>query len=502
MYFQLFGSAIMGISGALVSVQADVAKGLPAFSVVGLPDSSVKEAEKRVRAAIRNSGFEFPNRRITINLSPANVPKAGSRFDLPIALAILGASGQIASRELPFGIVGELALDGSVRPVTGVLPMALACREAKLQGLIFPAENAVEVPELPGLKSLPVSTLRQAFDICTGNGYRPPRIPAATANQPTVERQPALDNVVGQERAKRAILLAAAGGHSLLMVGPPGCGKTMLAACASAIIPDLSPEESLEVTAIHSACGNLPMGSGLIFRPPFRSPHHTTSVQALIGGGRFPRPGEITLAHRGILFLDELPEFKRDALEALRQPWEEGCVRIARKEFSLTFPCEFLLIAAMNPCPCGGTGTKCRCTPSQIRHYRSKVSGPFLDRVDMLVEMEPSPEDQNSDWRQDYSEWRKLAAQARLRQAERSEVTGVTLNSRMGVRGLERCGISQEAWSVLQETCSRFGSSMRAYHRAAKLARTIADVEGSPVVTRIHVAEAIQYWRPQARSFT
>lgn len=494
-------TALNGLNGQLVQVEVDVSGGLPSFDLVGLPDTAVREARDRVRAAIKNSGYDFPIKRITVNLAPADIKKEGPLYDLPIAAGILAATEQIdASLLEKYIILGELSLNGAVRGITGALPNVITAWESGFSHVIVPQDNAEEAALVQGAMVFPVHNLAQFVRFIQGEEViAPHQVDIDVLLTGTGEAYADLAEVRGQHGARRALEVAAAGGHNVLMVGSPGSGKTMLARRMPGILPDLTPEEALETTKVHSLAAQLRPGQPMVVRRPFRSPHHSASAVALVGGGRIPKPGEISLANHGILFMDEMPEFHKDALEALRQPLEDGIVTISRVNSTVSYPARLMLIGAMNPCPCGFYGDpvrECTCTPYQIQRYISRISGPLLDRMDIHIEVP----------RMDYSEISHVepgessaevkgrVVNARLRQLERFNGGEPFSNARMDSAKVRKfCLLSKEAGSLLKAAYKQLNMSARAHDRILKVARTIADLEGADLIEAVHVAEAVQY---------
>ncbi|HEX9844352.1 MAG TPA: YifB family Mg chelatase-like AAA ATPase [bacterium] len=502
MIAKTFAATVLGVEAHPIEVEVDLAYGqLPVFTIVGLPDGTIRESKDRISAAVKNSGFAFPIRRITCNLAPAEMRKIGSGFDLPIATCLL-AGMEVMPPAAPerYMVVGELSLEGRVRPVRGVLPIAIAARQAGLEGLILPRDNELEAAVVEGLALYPVETLAQVVALLRGE-WAPERrsVDPHALFQQSSRYGEDLQDVKGQEQVKRALEIAAAGNHHLLMMGPPGSGKTMLARRLSSILPAISFEEALETTRIHSIAGLLSAERAMVAQRPFRSPHHSISQPGLVGGGSMPQPGEISLAHNGVLFLDELPEFPRQVLELLRQPLEDRRVTISRAAMALEFPCSFLLVCAMNPCPCGyrgDPGRRCRCSPHDVQRYRSRISGPLLDRIDLQIDVPVAPFDRLVEERRGEASAtvRERVQAARERQLARFAGSPTRANGLMTPREIEQhAALTPEGVALLRQASQKLGLSARAHARILKVARTIADLADAPDVTLAHLSEAIQY---------
>jgi magnesium chelatase family protein len=503
MLAKVISGAIVGLDGAIVEVEVDILPGLPKVIIVGLPDAAVEESSERVRSAIRNSGGTFPMRRIVVNLAPADLKKAGPAYDLPIAVGILLSSEQVSADVTDTMFIGELSLDGSLRHTNGVLPLVALAHDESIPNVIVPEADAKEAALIEGLTIIPVASLSQLVSHLRGETL----IPAFKRDGVLIDNTPLMNytdlaDIKGQEHVKRALEVAAAGGHNMIMCGPPGSGKTLLARALPSILPPMTNEEALDVTKIYSVSGLLPADTPFVRQRPFRSPHYTISNAGLVGGGHFPKPGEISLSHKGVLFLDELPEFGHSLLEVLRQPLEDKVVTISRAQGRVTFPCSFMLVGAMNPCPCGYYGDpfhKCTCPPSIVSRYQRRISGPFIDRVDIFVEVPHIDYEKLTDKRLGETSEKVQArvTAARSRQLQRFKGTKLTCNAEMTPSEIrEFCHVEDSAQSLLKAAMKQLYLSARAFHRILKLALTIADLENCDTIKAQHIAEAVQY-RPR-----
>ena len=498
MFAKVKSLGIFGLNAFEVTVECDISRGLPRFDIVGLPDAVVRESRERVRASMKNCHLEFPVSRITVNIAPADIKKEGALYDLPVFVSILKASGQIKGDTEAYAYIGELSLDGEIRRVNGVLPMLIEAKNKGIKSVFIPFDNALEGGVLEGIEALPVKNVFEVMQHISGE-----KSVAPAKSENLIDREITYDvdfsDVKGQSEAKRALEIAAAGGHNCLMIGPPGSGKSMLAKRIPTILPDMSFDEKLETTMIYSIAGDIPDGQAIIDKRPFRSPHHTVSAQALTGGGSSPKPGEISLAHNGVIFMDEFPEFDRRAKESMRQPLEDGIVNISRTAGSVSYPSNIMLIAAMNPCPCGfyGHPTKeCSCTDAAKKRYMDKISGPILDRIDIHIEVAPVEYEQLSGKgnEEKSEEIKKRVNKARSIQQKRFEGTNVSCNAKMTPRMTkEFCILSDDANELLKASFEKLGLSARAYDKILRIARTIADLDGAEDIEISHIAEALQY---------